>query len=106
MQVLDTKLKQLPTWELATDLGELEMGGAPESLGPLLGFKLQGEDRGDMYKDRGYLYGRIKILCEEDYEPEPVLTQGMEDAISIISNLSSPCLKCDFHTPNSPNSCC
>ena len=28
------------------------------------------------------------MLYEEDYELEPVQTQGMEDAISIVSSLS------------------
>ena len=36
------------------------------------------------------------MLYEEGYEPEAVLTQGMEDAILIVSNLSPPCLKHGF----------
>ena len=39
------------------------------------------------------------MLYEEHYEPEPVLPQVMEDAISIISNLYPPCLKCEFSYP-------
>ena len=45
MQELDAKLKQLPAWELATYLGELEAGRSPESLVSPVGSKPQKEDR-------------------------------------------------------------
>ena len=83
MQELQKKLKQLPAWELA----------------PPVGSKPHKEDRGDIDEDRDHLYDRIKMLYEEDYEPGPVLTQGMEDAISIISNLSPSCLKHELSYP-------
>ena len=35
-------------------------------------------------------------MYEEGYEPKPMLTQGMEDAILIVGNLSPPCLKHEF----------
>ena len=61
-----------------------------------MGSKPKKEDRRDIDEDQGHLYDRIKMLYEEGYELEPVLTQGMEDAISIISNLFPPCLKHEF----------
>ena len=99
MQELDAKLKQLPAWELAPYPVELEAGGSPESLAPPEDSKPQKEDRRDIDEDGGHLYDRIKMLYEEGYEPEPVLTQRREDAISIISNLSPPCLKHEFSYP-------
>ena len=39
------------------------------------------------------------MLYEEGYKPKPVLTQGMEDAISIVSNLTPSCLKQEFPYP-------
>ena len=36
---------------------------------------------------------------DEGYEPKPVLTQGMEDTTSIISNLSPPFLQLEFLLP-------
>ena len=88
-----TGCKQLPAWELAAYLGEMEAGGPSKSLAPLVGSKPWKKDKGDIDEDVGHLYDRTKMLYKEDYEPEPVLTRGMEDAISIISNLSPPCLK-------------
>ena len=52
--------------------------------------------------DGGYLYDKMRMSYEEDYELDPVLTQGMEDAISIISNLSHPCLNYELHYPKQP----
>ena len=95
MWELDIKLKQLPDWELATYLGELE-AGAQQSLAPPMGSKPKKEDHGDVDEDGGHLYDRVKMLYEEVYEQKPLLTQGMEDAISIISNLSPPCLQYEF----------
>ena len=43
------------------------------------------------------------MLYEEGYELKPVLTQEMEDAILIVSNLSPPCLKHEF--PYAQQSC-
>ena len=100
MQELDAKFQQLPAWELTTSLGELEAGRPPESLAPLVGSKPCKEDRGDIDEHRGHLYDRVEMLYKEGYEPKPVLTQGMEDAISIISNLSPPCLKHWFSYPH------
>ena len=99
MWELNAKLKQLPAWQLATSLGELEAGGPPKSLAPSVGSKSQKEDRGDIDEDGGHLYDRIKMMYEEGYDPEPVLTQGTEDAISLVSNLSPPCLKHEFSYP-------
>ena len=76
--------------------------GLPKSLAPLLGSKPQKEDKGDIDEDGGHLYDRINMLYKEDYEPEPVLTQRMDDGISIISNLSPSCLKHELSYPNSP----
>ena len=42
------------------------------------------------------------MLYEEGYELKPVLTQGMEDAILVVSNLSLPAYSMSFLTPNSP----
>ena len=42
---------------------------------------------------------KIKMMYEEGYYPETVLTQEMEDAISLISNLSLPYLKHEFSCP-------
>ena len=89
MQEFDTKLKQLPAWELAIYLGELEAGGPPVFLAPPVGSKPQKEDWGDVDEDRGHLYNQVKMQYEEGYELSPVFTQGMEDAISIVSNLST-----------------
>ena len=50
-----------------------------------------------------HLYDKVKMLYEEGYEPKPVLTQEMEDAIFIVSNLSSPCLQHEFYYP--PTDC-
>ena len=102
MQELDAKCKQLPAWELATYPGELEAGGPPESLAPPVGSEPQKEDQGDVDEDGGHLYNRVKMLYNEAYEPKPLLTQGMEDAILIISNLSPPCPQHAFSCPNSP----
>ena len=96
MQELDTKLKQLPAWELTTYPGELEAGRPPKSQALLVGSKPQKEDRGDVEKDGGHLYDRLKMLYKEIYEPKPVLIQGMEDTISIISNLFPPYLQHEF----------
>ena len=90
---------KLPALELATYLGELEAGGPPKSLALQVGSKPQMEDRGDLYKDGGHLYDRVKMLYEEGYEPKPVLTQGMEDTILIISSLSPPCPHHEFSDP-------
>ena len=64
-----------------------------------MGSKSCKDDRGHIDVDGGHLYDMIKMLYKEDYEPEPVLTQGMEDAISVLSNLPPPCLKNDFSYP-------
>ena len=99
MQELDAKLRQLPALELATYPGELEAGRLPESLAPLVGSKPQKEDQGDIDEDGGHLYDRMKMPYEEGYELEPVLTEGMEDAISIRSNLSPLPEACIFLPP-------
>ena len=103
MQELDAKLKWLLAWELATYLGELKAGGSPEFLAPLVGSKPQKEDKGDIDEDRSHLYDRIKMLYEEDYELEPVLTHRTEDAISVVI---SPLLASSMNYPthNSPAS--
>ena len=61
-----------------------------------MGSKPWREELGDVDEDGGHLYDRVKMLYKEGYKPKSVLPQGMEDAISIISNLSSPCLKHEF----------
>ena len=81
------KLKQLSTLELAIYLEELKAGGPPVSLAPPVGSKTQREDQGDVDKDWGHLYDWVTMLYEEGYKPSPVLTEGMEDAISIVSTI-------------------
>ena len=65
MQELNVKLKQLPVWELATYLGELEAGRPSESLAPLVGSKPQNEDRGDVDEDGYHLYNSSPFPCLE-----------------------------------------
>ena len=96
MQELDATLWVL---ELATYPGEMEAGGPPESLAPPVGSKSWKEDVGDIDEDGGHLYDRIKMLCEEGHEPEPVLTHGREGVILIISNLSLPAWSMRFLIP-------
>ena len=48
-------------------------------------------------KEGGHLFECVKMLYEEDYHPEPMQTQGTEDAISLVSSLSSSCLEHEFH---------
>ena len=102
---LDAKLKQLPTWELAAYLRVLEAGMLPEFLAPAVGSKPQKENQGDVDEGGGHLNDRVKILYVEGYKPKTVLTQGMEDVISIISNLLSPCLQCESSYPQQPTLC-
>ena len=99
MQELDSKLKQLTARELATYPGELKAGWTPKFHAPTVGCKPQKEDRWDRDENGSHLYDRIKMLYKEGYELEPVLTQGTEDVISIISNLSPPYLKHEFSYP-------
>ena len=99
MWELDVKLKQLPVWELVAYPGELEVGGTPESLVPLVGSKPHMEDCNDIDEDEVHLYIRVKMLYEEGYKPKPVLTQGTEDTILIISSLSPPHLQHAFYYP-------
>ena len=63
----------------------------------------QKEDKGNIEEDGGHLHDRIKMLYKEDYEPEPVLTHRTEDAISVVSDLSPPCLK---HVLSYPQQSC
>ena len=51
------------------------------------------EDQREVDEEGGHLYDCIKMLYEEDFCPEPVLTQGTEDAIAFVSNLTPSCLK-------------
>ena len=44
------------------------------------------------------------MLYVEGSKPKTVLTQGVEDVISIISNLLSPCLQCESSYPQQPSS--
>ena len=78
----------------------LEAGGPPKSLAPMVGSKHWKEDQGDIDENGGHLYNRIKMFYREGHKPDPVLTHGMEDAISIVSNISPPCLKHEFLTLN------
>ena len=102
MWELDTKLKQLPVWELATYLGELEAGGPSMSLAHPVDSKPWREEWGNIDEDEGNLYNWMNMLYEEGYKPRPVLTQGTEAAILIVSDLSPPYVKhWVFTTPNS-----
>ena len=65
-----------------------------------MGSKPQREDKMGVDEDGGDLYNRVKMLYEEGYEALPVLTQGTEDALLIVSNLSPPCLQHKFSYPN------
>ena len=83
--------------------GSWRLAGLSVSLAPLVGSKLQMEDQGEVGEEGGHLYDHIKMVYEEDFCPESVLTQGMEDAIVLVSNLS-PFLSeaWIFLSPNSP----
>ena len=86
--------------------GSWEASMPPVSLAPPVGSKSWREDWGEVDKEGGHLYDCIKALYEEDFHPEPVLTQGTEDAIALVSILSSSCLKHEFSYPQtvlSPN---
>ena len=72
---------------------------APVSLAPPAGSKPQEEDWGDIDEDEGHLYDQVKMLHEEDYEPSPVFTQRMEDAILIVSYLSPFYVQHEFYYP-------
>ena len=76
MQEFDTKLKQLPVWELAIYPGELGTGGPPMSLAPPAGSKPQKEDRGDVDEGGGHLYNWVKMMYEEGYGPSAVFHSG------------------------------
>ena len=89
MWELTTKLEQLAAWEFVPYLGELEVGRPPLYLAPWAGSKPQREDWGVVDEEGDHLYDCIKMLYEDDFCPEPVLTQGMEDAIALVSELSS-----------------
>ena len=51
MWEFNAKLKQLPAWELAVYLGELEGHGPSVSLAPQTGSKPPKEDQGDIDED-------------------------------------------------------
>ena len=89
MWELTTKLEQMPTWELTPYPGELLAGRPPVSLALLVGSKPQMGDWGEVDEEGGHLYDPIKMLYKDDFCPEPVLTQGMEDAIVLVSIISS-----------------
>ena len=76
-------------WEFDPYPGQLEVGRPSVSLAPQAGFKYQREDQGEVDEEGDYLYNHIKMLYEDDFCPEPMLTQGMEDAIALVSELSS-----------------
>ena len=99
MWELTAKLEQLPAWEFAMYLGELQDGRPPVSLAPLVASKPQMEDQGKVDEEGGYVYDCIKMLYEENFCPQPMLTQGMEDAIVLVSSLSPSCLKQYFLAP-------
>ena len=77
--------------------GEFEAGRPPVSLAPPMGSQM--EDQGEVDEKGGHLYDCIKMLYEEDFCLEPVLAHTMEDAIALVSNLSSFCLKYEFAYP-------
>ena len=60
---------------------------------PCSGPKSQAEDQGEGDEVGGQLYKCRKMLYEDDYHPELVQTQGTEDAISLVSSLSSLCFE-------------
>ena len=65
------------------------MDGPPVSLVPQPGSKPHREDQGEVDEEGGHLYSCIKMLYEDDFHVEPVLTQGVEDVIGLVSELSS-----------------
>ena len=81
---LSAKLEQLPVWEFAPYLGKLEAGAPPVSLVPPAGSKPWREDQGEIDEEGGHLYDHNKMLYEENFHPEPVQTQRMEDAIALV----------------------
>ena len=105
MWEFNAKLKQLPVCELTIYLRELEAGGPPVSLAPPLGSKPWKEDWGEVHEDGGHLYDWVKMLYEEGYEPGPVFTQRMEDAILIVSTLSPFYMQHELYYPLSVWSC-
>ena len=46
-----------------------------------------------------HLYDQVKMMYKEGYEPSPVFTQGTEDAIAIVSNLSPFIIQHEFFYP-------
>ena len=78
---------------------ELETGRPTVSLAPLAGSKPQMEDHMEVDEEGYYLYNCIKMLYEEYFHLQPVLTWGMEDGIVLVSNLPPSCLKHDFLYP-------
>ena len=91
--------------ETTASLGASHLSGgvggwqAPKSLATLVSFKPWKEDHSDIDDDGGLLYDRVKMLYVEGYEPKPVLTEGTEYALSIVSNLSPTCLQHEFLLP-------
>ena len=96
MQELSALLMWLPAWEFGPYPGELEAGGPLVSLTPLLGSKPWKGDLGEIDEEGGHLYGHIKILYEENFHPDPVQTQGMEDALALVKS-TLPFLSWDLH---------
>ena len=97
MQELTAQLEQMPAWMFTTYLGELEVGHPLVSLFLPADPKYQAEDQGEVDKEWGHLYKFMKILYEENYNPKPVHTHGMVDALALVSSLSSSCLNPKFH---------
>ena len=54
---------------------------------------------GEVDKEGGHLYNCIKMLYEEAFHPEPVLTQGTEDALNLEVTSPLPTLGMNFLTP-------
>ena len=81
------ELTTKPAWEFVMYLVELE-AGRPSVSPASRGLQTLEERSREVDEEGGHLYDHIKMLYKEDFHPEPVLTQGMEDSIALVSNLS------------------
>ena len=79
--------------------GRWKLVGLLCPLAPPVGSKPWKEDWGDVDEDGGHLYDQVKMLYEEGYESSLVFTQGIEDTIPVMSNLSPFYIQHAFSTP-------
>ena len=63
-----------------TYLEELEVGSPPVSH-PSSGPQIPSRRLGEVDEEGGHLYKHLKMMYKEGYHPEPVQTQGTQDAI-------------------------